>query len=254
MFHREGHSAPPTNNPALHSMSDINLGDIIVVGNDFAMVISDTQAIVACRIERGEYYFVRIDLPEEIVLSLQGDYIDDQVLTAFSAIRCALGIPREGDLPTIQVGAHKYSARFKTPNFAVMRHAKDNMHGLVAWSEEICRVVTAELANQISVRKVAIRCSPLNRAKLTGKVVAQALHKAGVEVTSVCILDWLKSDSLKLDDTSAKMACAPESDTFTLFITHLPDIEQFLGVGATESSLPNNTIISQSFLISKLTP
>lgn len=145
---------------------------------------------------------------------------------------------------------HKFSDRFINPRFAIMRHAQDIGQGenvmLVERSVDICKQVVRELADKVRGLSVGIRHSPLRRAELTAQVASAELIANGVKVSRVEPCDWLTCDSHGLCNENIQ-ELPDDPQTLWLLITHLPDVENFLG----EQCNPANcSLIAKEFLIS----
>lgn len=142
----------------------------------------------------------------------------------------------------------KFTSRFLYPHYAVMRHAKlaSDSKKLDEGSVTICVEVSKELAELVRGRKVRIYHSPLDRAVWTANVVRDTLLAQQIAVLCVEPMTWLNCGSGLLNNTNIEQVCADDPGFFTLFVTHLPEIEKFLGEHCNPA---NNTIISQGFLI-----
>jgi len=132
-------------------------------------------------------------------------------------------------------------------NFAVMRHAVQDSRGEIPDSEQkICQGVARLLAAKIPGKKVIIYHSPLSRARLTAEVVKSQLEQLGFAVETCAPLDWLQS-RLTSHDISRVL---PEDESyFTIFVTHQPEIVDFLGNFYLYPAIYNCDLFSKDFYI-----
>ncbi len=143
-------------------------------------------------------------------------------------------------------------SKFFAPNYALMRHAKDSRDGkttiLTPAGAKACVENVRQFAWQIPGKNVRIFHSPQTRAQLTAELVASVLRESDIHVDGPDSLDWLNCDNPAVNDENIRAVILGDEETFFLFITHLPQVGDYLDIDWEGSGWPpNSTIISQNF-------
>ena len=125
---------------------------------------------------------------------------------------------------------------FTRHDYAVMRHGRDDGKVIVLESREICARIASELATYISHKGegrfshgVSIFHSPQARAKLTAEIVRNELTNCGIEIPRFELTGWLDCDEYLISEARVATVMASCGGSLGLFISHRPDIEEFLG-------------------------
>ena len=144
--------------------------------------------------------------------------------------------------------------RFFAPNYALMRHAKDEGWGdqirLTQSGIETCRAVAETLSGKLRWKKVRIFHSPRERARLTANLVWDILQSRGIEVADPLVLNWLDEVNEEVSDVLLQSVVTEDTDTFYLFVTHLPQVGNYIGVDWHGMHAPaRSTIVSREFTI-----
>ena len=136
-------------------------------------------------------------------------------------------------------------------NFAVMRHAEMARGTLQITSLEILQRVAYDLHTTLNknVGRVRVFHSPQARAELTAFEFVRALMASGRSAEIVGPLAWLDCEHYTVTDKNIEQEV--RDGTFTVFITHLPDMKNFLRSTNTQLSLSvtNCALYSPGFTI-----
>ncbi len=129
---------------------------------------------------------------------------------------------------------------------AVMRHLDDR-----DWEREadICQKIVDRFVENISVKsvkKVMIYHSPLHRAKRTAEMIAINLETLGLKTEMKSLWSLSSGEySISVSINQAIKEIEEADGIFVLFVSHLPDIEEFLQ----RSGVSNGSIFARDFEI-----
>jgi len=152
-------------------------------------------------------------------------------------------------IKTIQIfnNMNSYSGRFTRDGYAVMRHAHyfEGQSGI-----ELCRnsvkigrrniqvLVTHELEDFTDNPNVVVSIfySPLRRAELTAQMVRSEFACHNIPVSNIQPVQWLGCEDGKEGSINANMntVCSEGDLHFSFFITHMPNMCNFIGSAAWE--------------------
>lgn len=145
---------------------------------------------------------------------------------------------------------------YPNDRLGLMRHGKDvgGYDGkpvtIEESSENKCRAVISELVLEIPQKKLFILYSPLERAILTSKIVSEAATLNGFEVIKCEQAEWLESGCGGITPELLAEFQPKEEDIFTLLITHLDIIGNFLNFDDDRWHIfKNGSVFSQRFTL-----
>jgi phosphohistidine phosphatase SixA len=143
--------------------------------------------------------------------------------------------------------------RFKSPDVALMRHAKDDGNTpcyLIRDSVEILKHCIEILASQLKGRRIQVLHSPQRRAYLTAMSAYEKFDELGFD-TNIAERLWLDVSKCTITDKNIQREIVDNPDDFLLLVSHHPDIEHFLRIrdDRDESKIRNCAIFAQKFEI-----
>ncbi len=144
--------------------------------------------------------------------------------------------------------------RFKSPDFALMRHAEDDGEvrcHLIRESVEILEQSIEILATRLQGRKIKILTSPVRRAVLSAMLASERVEDLGFRNVEFEKNDWLAASQFGISDDGIQLELFENPDDFLLMVSHEPDMRRFLGLeaDADDGTVQNCSIFAKEFEI-----